>query len=65
MQHKISQFCDKIDVMHEKSIILRRLKYDTPKDKQDPILIKALLEDIQALALDLASDRTEHQKLQK
>jgi len=51
--------------MYEKSMILRRLKYDTPKDKQDPIIIKALLEDIQALALDLASDRNKHEKLQK
>ena len=65
MQHKISQFCDKIDVMHEKSIILRRLKYDTPKDKQDDVMIRVLIEDIQALALDIASDRTPHPKAKK
>jgi len=65
MQHKISQFCDKIDVMHDKSIILRQLKYDTPKDKQDSVLIRAIIEDIQALAADLANDRTPHEKTKK
>jgi len=65
MQHKISEFCDKVSVMYDKSMLLRRLKYDTPKDKQDPVIIRALLEDIQALAFDLAHDKTPHRKLGK
>jgi hypothetical protein len=65
MQHKISEFCDKVSVMYEKSMLLRRLKYDTPKDKQDEVIIRALMEDIQALALDIAYDRTPHAKIQK
>lgn len=65
MQHKISEFCDKVSVMYDKSMLLRRLKYDTPKDKQDPVIIRVLLEDIQALALDIAHDRTPHAKIQK
>ena len=63
MQHKISEFCDKVSVMYEKSMLLRRLKYDTPKDKQNDIMIRALIDDIQALSLDLANDRTRHPKV--
>ena len=65
MQHKISEFCDKINVMYEKSMLLRRLKYDTPKEKQDSAHIKVLVEDIQALAADIAYDRSLHPKLKK
>lgn len=65
MQHKISEFCDKISVMYEKSMQLRRLKYDTPKEKQDEVAIRALIADIQALAADIENDRSEHPKLQK
>ena len=35
MIHKISQMCDKVNVIYEKSMQLRRLKYDTPKDQQN------------------------------
>jgi len=65
MQHKISEFCNKISVMYEKSMILRRLKYDTPKEKQDSAQIKALVDDIQALASDIYNDKSLHPKLKK
>ena len=35
MLHKISEMCDKVTVMYERSMNLRRLKYDTPKKKQN------------------------------
>jgi|TARA_R110000772_G_scaffold161315_1_gene272466 hypothetical protein len=63
MQHKISEMCDKISVMYEKSMNLRRMKYDTPKEKQEIILINALVSDIQALAGDIFNDQIPHEKL--
>tara|TARA_B100001057_G_scaffold274820_1_gene275028 strand:+ start:3345 stop:3551 length:207 start_codon:yes stop_codon:yes gene_type:complete len=65
MQHKISQLCDKVSVMYEKSMVLRRLKYDTPKDKQNRHEIDSLVTDIQALAGDIYNDREPHPKLNK
>lgn len=65
MQHKISEMCDKVTVMYEKSINLRRMKYDTPKLEQDRILIDALVADIQALAGDIFNDKIPHEKLRK
>ena len=65
MQHKVSEMCDKVSVMYEKSMVLRRLKYDTPKEKQDGVLIKVLVDDIQALASDIANDKSLHPKLKK
>ena len=35
MQHKISEFCDKIKVMCIKAEQLRSMKYDTPKEKRN------------------------------
>ena len=63
MQHKISQLCDKITVMYEKSMQLRRAKYDTPKHDKDEVLISHLILDIQALAGDIYHDKTQHPKL--
>jgi len=62
MLHKISQMCDKISVMYEKSMNLRRMKYDTPKEDQDTYQIDILIEDIQALARDIANDTQPYQK---
>lgn len=62
MFHKISDMCDVISVMYGKSMLLRRLKYDTPKDKQDKNQIDALVADIQQLALQIAHDRSPYQK---
>lgn len=57
MLHEISDLTKKISVMYDKALILHRMRYDLPKDKQDPILIKTLIEDIQALAGDIYNDR--------
>ena len=63
MLHKISDMCDKVTVMYEKSMNLRRLKYDTPKENQDKNEIDMLVSDIQALARDIANDTSPYQKL--
>ena len=55
--------CDKVTVMYEKSMNLRRMKYDTPKDQQDTIMIDVLVQDIQALAGDIFNDKIPHKKL--
>ena len=63
MLHKISDMCDKVTVMYERSMNLRRLKYDTPKEKQNKNEIDMLVADIQALARDIANDTLPYQKL--
>ena len=63
MLHKISEMCDKVTVMYERSMNLRRLKYDTPKENQDKNEIDMLVSDIQALARDIANDTSPYQKL--
>ena len=65
MQHKISQLCDKISVMYNKSMELRRLKYDTPTYNKDEALISHLITDIQALAGDIYHDKEQHPKLKE
>ena len=63
MLHKISQMCDKVNVMYDKSMVLRRLKYDPPKDQRDNDQIDMLVQDIQALARDIANDQSPYTKL--
>jgi hypothetical protein len=63
MLHKISDMCDKVTVMYERSMNLRRLKYDTPKEDQNKNEIDMLVADIQALARDIANDTLPYQKL--
>ena len=57
--------CDKVNVMYQKSMNLRRMKYDTPKQDQDRILIDNLVQDIQALAGDIFNDKVPHEKLKE
>ena len=52
MIHKISQMCDKVSVIYNKSMELRRMKYDTPKESRDENQINFLVQDIQALCRD-------------
>ena len=54
--------CDVVAVMYEKSMNLRRMKYDIPKDQQDQQIIQILVDDIQALALQIAVDKTKYEK---
>ena len=63
MLHKISQMCDKVNVMYNKSMELRRLKYDTPKAQRDNDQIDMLVQDIQELARDIANDTSPYVKL--
>ena len=63
MLHKISDMCDKVTVMYEKSMNLRRLKYDTPKENQNKNEIDMLVADIQALARDIGNDTMPYEKL--
>jgi len=62
MQHKISELCNVIDVMYSKSTLLYREKYEKPEESRSEIVIKSLIDDIQALALQVAHDRAEHPK---
>ena len=55
--------CDKVNVMYNKSMELRRLKYDTPKAQRDNDQIDMLVQDIQALARDIANDKQPYVKL--
>ena len=63
MLHKISQMCDKVTVMYEKSMNLRRMKYDVPKKQQNKQAIDELVADIQSLARDIAHDTSPYRKL--
>ena len=63
MLHKISDMCDKVTVMYERSMNLRRLKYDTPKENQNKNEIDMLVADIQELARDIGNDTMPYQKL--
>lgn len=65
MLHKISDMCDVVNVMYNKSMNLRRMKYDLPKDQRNEVEIQALIDDIQALALQIAHDRRPYQKVGK
>jgi len=62
MLHKISEMCDKVNIMYERSMHLRRLKYDTPKEQQNQNEIQFLVDDIQALAREIANDRSQYVK---
>ncbi len=63
MIHKISQMCDKVNVIYEKSMQLRRLKYDTPKDQQNKNEIDYFVQDIQALCREIANDTQKYRKV--
>lgn len=65
MQHKISDLINKVSVMYDKAMNLRRLKYDIPKvsrSKDDEAMIDFLVSDIQALAGDIANDQGKYEK---
>jgi len=62
MLHKISEMCDKVNVIYEKSMNLRRLKYDTPKENQNQGDIQFLIDDIQQLCREIANDTNKYVK---
>ena len=61
MQHKISEFCDVVYLMNKKAEQLYKLKYES--DSPDQTQIRFLIDDIQALALQLAHDKSRHPKV--
>ena len=42
MLHKISDMCNKVEVIYRKSEELRKLKYDTPKETRDETQVEFL-----------------------
>lgn len=60
MLHKVSQMCDKIDVIHKKSLELRKLKYGTPPS--DKTEVDILVQDIQSLCREIANDTSPYEK---
>ena len=61
MLHKISEMCDKVSVIYDKSLKLRELKYhkDTKASKQE---IDELVADIQSLCREIANDTSKYVK---
>ena len=62
MIHKVSDLCDKVSVVYEKSMNLRRMKYDTPKEAQDEHAIQHQIDDIQHLCRMIGADTQKYQK---
>ena len=62
MLHKISEMCDRVNVIHTKSIELRRMKYNTPKDQRSEDELQFLIDDIQSLCRAIANDTAKYDK---
>ena len=62
MNHKISQFCDKVDSLKKMADDLRVLKYGTPKSKERDMKVQNLIDTIQADCLLLANDKGDYVK---
>ena len=60
MNHKISEFCDKIDSIKKISDRLREMKYGPVKAEK--IMIDNMIQTIQADCLLVASDKGEYEK---
>lgn len=67
MYHKISEMCDKVNVIYTKSLELRHLKYsksikDDLKKAERDFQIDILIQDIQALCSEIANDKGKYIK---
>ena len=62
MNHKISQFCDKVDSLKKIADDLSVLKYGTPKSKERDMKVQNLIDTIQADCLLLANDKGDYVK---
>ena len=62
MLHKISDMCDRVDIIAEKSKALRELKYNTPKSKRSKYEIQFLIDDIQSLCRSIGADTSKYGK---
>tara|TARA_B110000495_G_scaffold67769_1_gene57778 strand:- start:339 stop:530 length:192 start_codon:yes stop_codon:yes gene_type:complete len=62
MLHKVSEVCDLINVIHEKSEECRKLKYDNPKTPERDQEIDILIADIQSMCRQVAEDKQPYEK---
>ena len=62
MLHKISDFVKRISVMHDEAQRLHKMKYESPKGKQEDI--DNAIGNIQALALSIAKDKSAYSRHQ-
>lgn len=60
MLHKVSELCNRIDVIKQKSDRLRTAKYEDPKAPDYEI--DNLIQDIQSMCRLIAADRTPYSK---
>ena len=61
MLHKISEMCDKVSVIYDKSLKLRELKYDK-SSKASKHEIDELVSDIQSPCREIAHDTSKYVK---
>ena len=62
MNHKISQFCDKVDSLKKMADDLRVLKYGTPKSKERDLKVQNLIDTIQADCHLVSQDKSDYGK---
>lgn len=55
MKHSISELANKVKVMYEKAMALENLT-NSPIGQPEPQVVKYAIEDIQALAREIAND---------
>ena len=61
MIHKISELCDKVDVLKNKADKLRKDKYNS-KEKVPTVIIDEQISDIQMICNLIANDKTKYEK---
>ena len=60
MQHTVEELIKRINVMHDKAVLVHRLRNEFSElsyKEYDKVSCKQLIEDIQALALSIANDK--------
>ena len=62
MLHKISEFVNRIRVMHEEAQLLHKMKYESPKATQ--VEIDNKIQGIQRLALSIAKDKSAYNQVE-
>jgi len=62
MNHKISEFCDKVDSLKKMADDLRVLKYKTPKSNDRDLRVQNLIDTIQADCHLVSQDKSDYGK---
>ena len=62
MLHKISEFVNRIRVMHDEAQVLYKMKYESPKATQ--VEIDNKIQGIQSMALSIAKDTSEYNRIE-